>query len=491
MAKNEHTTAPAMWQRLLLAVFALLSVRSATALANTRGDVIVESLVVPLKILAAVGLHSGGISLGILLMGYEFDEAWKVALVPAAALALLDIAFRHAADLSKADKIARDLRLDYPASMKGGLLGFLLRPMLSIVTGLVIGTFLTLYALNGDTNSVIAGWQAKDDAPRIEIYEAQVDDEVSVLEERVARARAELWRVHAVDPRTKANERLKTLVTDRSTTVLAISGLRAQRKQSAEAALHARNRMKCELDGAINVTCPDASGERGDGDLYDEAKTRAEAAETREKTLSREIALGHSRLTAIDTEITQLQATTPTSPAVTAAINAAAAGEDDLLAFDAQARLRDLVVKDPGRRVYDPNSFSNRLSAIAELTRENPKLLIFIAMLEALAIALESLVFVSSLVARPTEYHQARARLLILSHDRNQAAVQQSYLENSKVRRAFLEQIASDDPKVVKLNLDLARVRAREEAKREAHYQSELTKNTTARNDGIHGMAAE
>ena len=491
MSKNEHTTIPAMWQRLLMALFALASVRSATALANTRGDVIVESLIVPLKILAAVALHSGGITLGILLMGYEFDKAWKVALVPAGALALLDIAFRHAADLSKADKIARDLRLDYPASMKGGWFGFMLRPMLSIVTGLVIGTFLTLYTLDGDTNSVVAGWQVKEDASRIEIYEVQINDEVSVLKERVARAQAELWRVHAVDPRTKANARLKTFMTDRNSIVLVISGLRAQRGQSADAALQARNRMKCELDGVINVTCPDASGKQGDGDFYDEAKTRAEAAEKREKSLSREIALGHSRLKAIDTEIKQLQATTPTSSAVATAMNATAAAEDDLLAFDAQARLRGLVVNDPGRHVYDPNSFSNRLSAIVELKRENPYLLIFIAMLEALAIVLESLVFVSSLVARPTEYHQARARLLILSHDRNQAAVQQSYLENSKVRKAFQEQIANDDPKVVKFNLDLARVRAREEAKREAHYQSELTKNTTARNDGIHVMAAE
>jgi hypothetical protein len=466
-----------------------VSGKDANALDAARGDERAWSALVPLTVLAAALLHSVGLMAAIYAVGYDPQELmWAIAIF-CGALALLDYRTASLRDYGLALQTARTLRPDMPSMFTPSNFATPIRWLMAGVFGMLLGGFLFLGVSKTDTYAELGRLQDLEDADLAETHREPVIAERDLLEEWVRAARAEMSLAEELDTRKEQASVRSAHLARLAELRAAQTALQADMQALEETASQARERMECEEEGRVTPRCPGATGTEGRETAWRTARDAADVAEAGILDLEVELAAGAAKIGAMEAETPSLTSA-ETPEAIRQAVKAVVDAERALGEFDVQAALQAQVEADPARRVYDPNALRDQMLALKSILTENPDLWWMVALMKAGMVALESLVLIMGLGARPTEYHVERAKGLILHLDESARAVRASYLDNQAQNARFSREVMEDDPKVVSIRRNLARESAREAAEglraSEAAYTEHLV-----RGGRPHGIAAE
>ncbi len=470
-------------------VLACVSGKDATALNAGRGDERAWSALIPLGVVAAAFLHAVALMAALYAVGYDPKELlWHIA-VFCGALALLDYRTASLRDYGLALRVARTLRPDMPRVFKPSNSATAVRWLMAGVFGMLLGWFLFLGASKTDTYAELVRLQNLEDAKLEESHQEAVAAERGRREEWVRAGRAELSLAHELDTRKEQAAARSAHIAKLSALHATQAALQADMEALQETALQARERMACEEEGRVTPRCPGATGAEGRETAWRAARDAADNAEAGILDLEVALAAGAAKIAAMEAE-TPRRASAETPEAISQAVQAVLDAEQALAEFDEQAVLQARVEADPARRVYDPDSLRDQTLALQSILSENPDLWWMVALMKAAMMALESLILVMGLGARPTEYHVERAAGLLLHWDERARDVRASYLNNQDQNVRFSREVMEDDTKVVKIRRDLARASAREAAEglraSEAAYTEHLV-----RGGRPHGIAAE
>lgn len=463
--------------------------KDAAALDAARGDERAWSALVPLTVCAAALLHFVALTAALYAVGYDpQDLLWAIAIF-CGALALLDYRTASLRDYGLTLRAARTLRPDMPSVFTPSDFATATRWLMAGVFGMLLGAFLFMGASKTDTYTELARLQDLKDAELTETHRGAVAEERGRLEEWVRAARAEMSLAQELDTRkeqaTARSAHLARLVELRATQ----AALQADIQALEETASQARERMACEEEGRVTPRCPGATGAEGRETAWRAARDAAKDAEAGILDLEVALAAGAAKIAAIEAETPSI-ASPETPEAIRQAVKTVLDAEHALGDYDVQAALQARVEADPARRVYDPNALRDQMLALKSILSENPDLWWIVVLMKAGMVALESLVLVMGLGARPTEYHVERAAGLIRHWDETARVVRASYLDNQAQNVRFSREVMEDDPKVVSIRRNLARESAREAAEglraSEAAYTEHLV-----RGGRPHGIAAE
>jgi hypothetical protein len=434
-------------------------------------------------------LHGIALMAALHVVGQDpMQFTWAVAIV-CGTLGVLDYRTASLRDYGLALSAARAMRPDMPPVFAPLGAATFARWMMGTVFGLASGFFLFLVAMAPDTGKQLLHMQNREDQ-RVESFHAEdVEADRSRLLEWVRVARSELHLAESLDTRKAQAEARTAHSAWLNELRIEEASLKADIVALRETADQARERMQCESAGTVTPRCPGATGVPGEREAWANARDTANAAEA--SILDLEVALA-----ALKTKISGAETQMP--PAVSAqlpvavrqAVKNVMETEKALAEFDVQAVLKDRVEADPARRVYDPSSVRDQVLALEQILDESPHLWWYMILVKAAMVALESLILVMGLGARPSEYHVQRGKALILHWDASTNAVRASYLQNQAQNAQFARDVMEDDPKVVRIRKGLARESAREAAAglqaSEANYTEHLVRGSRP-----HGIAAE
>jgi len=305
----------------------------------------------------------------------------------------------------------------------------LVRILISVVFGLVLGTFIMLAVLANDIKSAVRAYQVREDQRLTEVHLPRVQAEEAVLVARLQEGQAELKAAMARDVRVKVSALMDELITERGQVSIELSQVEAEK--TAQTAISAQQQlfMTCEETGERSARCPASSGTPGQGENWILARDTAEVAEQKVLALNVDILRLTDRVKMLDAQITAARVEEEVPSDIRSAWERLQLAETDKLAFNPNLRLRELIESDPSRRVYSDLSFADQFTAMKRLLQDSPEIWVFFILLELAAILLESLLLVVSLASRPTEYHFARANGLIHAADAAMTSGQASYLE--------------------------------------------------------------
>jgi len=460
-----------------------------TALNAARGDERAWSALIPLTVCAAALLHSVGLMAALYAVGYDPKELLWAIVIFCGALALLDYRTASLRDYGLALQAARTLRPDMPSVFTPSKLATPIRWLMAGVFGMLLGAFLFLGVSKTDTNAELGRLQNLGDSKLAETHQEPVAAERERRKEWVRAARAELSLAQALDTRREQANLRSTNLARLAQLRADQAALQADMQALEETASQARERMKCEEDGIVTPRCPGATGTEGRETAWRAARDAADNAEAGILDLEVVLAAEAAKIAAMETKIPG-PGSAETPEAIRQAVKAVVDTERALDEFDVQAALQARVEADPARRVYDPNALRDQMLALKSILSENPDLWWMVVLTKAGMVALESLVLVMGLGARPTEYHVARAAGLILNWDESAGLVRASYLANQSQNTRFAREVMEDDPKVVSIRRKLARESAREAAEglraSEAAYTEHLVRGGRS-----HDIAAE
>lgn len=466
-----------------------VSGKDATALEAARGDERAWSALTPISICASSFLHLVALMAALYAVGYDPQEFLWAITIFCGALALLDYRTASLRDYGLVLRAIRTLRPDMPRVFRPSSFATPIRWLMAGVFGTLLGGFLFLGALKTDTSAELGRLQDLGDAALAETHREPVIAERDRLEEWVRAARAELSLAEELDTRMEQASVRSAYVAGLAELRAAQADLQADVQALEETAAQARERMQCEEDGRVTPRCPGATGSEGRETAWRAARDAADNAEAGILDLEVALAAGAAKIAAMEAEAPNLtSAETPET--IRQAVKAVLDAERALNEFDVQAALQARVEADPARRVYDTNGLRDQMLAMKSILSENPDLWWMVALMKAGMVALESLVLVMGLGARPTEYHTERAKGLISHWDESARLVRGSYLDNQAQNARFSREVMEDDPKVVSIRRDLARESAREAAKGMRASEAAYTEHLV-RGGRPHGIAAE
>jgi len=402
-----------------LPYLARLSGRDVQVLRLCPGDVIAESCSLGTSLLVASALHAISMSAALTILNVPLPMAIGIALVTATGLFHADRVSIRASDIAMAE--ASILKIDATGTPRLGgwasrAAGKLLRIVFSTTTALSLAAAVAMWMFSADATAVTQRRQLVLDAPLLTQAMIQLGSERAALDLEKIHADKEVAAVGNADSAVAASQ--VAMIAERSADFeqarQQVDTLRLNADAAHREAAVQRNIARCELAG-IAPGCEQASGSAGRGRLYILADARATDVEALAAALDADLQAAEAELELSATSLAESRngvlQVIPT--------NSREAEQRALLAVQAIAtfeasvtgRAAIMVEQNPRHRVLDPNSLAERLSAIAELSRD-PAFLAAVIAIKLVALAIELLALITAAMTRPTEYALLRGQKL-------------------------------------------------------------------------------